>query len=98
MRSNAKMGILVVLAASTAALPQKADSRVPLGQLDDGSSVVFVQAASGGWGIEIAGSRRARFSQQRPADIEFYRGETDIRRLATGYNSVRKQVSGVTAQ
>jgi hypothetical protein len=92
------MGILVVLAASTAALPQQADSRVTLGQLDDGSSVVFVQAASGGWGIEIAGSRRARFSQQRPADIEFYRGETDIRRLATGYNSVRKQVSGVTAQ
>ena len=65
------MGILVVLAASTAALPQQADSRVTLGQLDDGSSVVFVQAASGGWGIEIAGSRTARFSQQRPADIEY---------------------------
>ena len=102
MRRQFPRGIPALLASACLAVAQQpgspATARVVLGQFDDGSSVTFVQAGSAGWGIEIAGPHRARFSQQQSVWIELYGGDADIRQLAAGYNTVRKLASGVTAQ
>src|ERR1035438_6506617 len=101
MKRHFPPGVLMLLASAIPAVAQQgapAGGRVVLSQLDNGSSVAFVQAGSAGWGIEVAGQQRARFSQQQPVWIEFYRSETDIRQLAAGYTSVLKRAEGVTAQ
>ena len=93
-------GVLMLLAIAIPALAQQAapaGGRLVLGQLDNGSSVAFVKADPG-WGIEIAGPRSARFSQQQPVWIELYRSDTDIKQLSVAYSSVRAQADGATAQ
>ena len=94
-------GVLMLFATALPAVAQQgapASGRVVLSQLNNGSSVAFFQAGSAGLGIDVAGQRTARFSQQQPVWIELYRSDTDIKQLAAGYNSVRKQSDGVTAQ
>src|ERR1035438_8996860 len=101
MKRHFPPGVLMLLASAIPAVAQQgapAGGRVVLSQLDNGSSVAFVKAGSGGWGIEVSGQRRARFSQQQPVWIALYRSDTDIKQLAAGYNSVRKQGDGITAQ
>src|ERR1035437_8446051 len=101
MKRHFPPGVLMLLASVIPAVVQQgapAGGRVVLSQLDNGSSVAFVKAGSAGWGIEVAGQRRARFSQQQPVWIELYRSDTDLKQLAAGYSSVRKHADGVHAQ
>ena len=93
---NVRLAILTAVAIATAILPARAAPRVELGQLQTGATVAFVRNASGDWGIEIAGS--PRIVQSKPASVEVYRSERDIRRLAAGYKTVRRSVAGVEAR
>ena len=72
--------------------------RIVLGQLANGADVIFARASTGDWGIEISGSAVPRETQAKPAQIEVYRGDNDIRELAAGYESLRKEAGGVIAR
>lgn len=86
------------LLAASVVFGQPDAGRVELGRLDGGSTVAFVRAASGDWGIEIAGGSAPRLSQPKPARIEVFRSEEDIRLLAAGYRAARKSDAGVDAR
>jgi hypothetical protein len=60
-------------------------NRIALGRLADGDAVTFVRAAGGDWGIEISGDAAPRIAQQKPAQIEVYRGGENASQLASGY-------------
>ena len=72
--------------------------RIPLGRLTNGSDVAFVRSGSGDWGIEISGETVPRIAQQKPAQIEVYRGGENATQLAAGYQSVQKVVGAVVAK
>ena len=69
-----------------------------LGRLQTGATVSFVRAAGGEWGIEIAGAAAPRILQPKPAKLEVFRTEEDIRQLAAGYKTVQKSDSGIDAR
>jgi len=73
-------------------------ARLDLGRLQTGAAVSFVSDSSGEWGIQVAGAAAPRISQPKPAMLEVYRSDNDIRRLAAGYKTVRKTAAGVDAQ
>ena len=73
-------------------------NRVVLGQLLNGAEVAFTRASSGDWGIEISGSAVPRETQPKPAQIEVYRGDDNVRELAAGYQSLRKEAGSVIAR
>ena len=68
-----------------------------LGRLDTGATVSFVRSMVTGWGIAI-GSTATTVYQPRPAALEVFRAEEDIRQLAAGYQTVQKSAAGVDAQ
>lgn len=72
-------------------------NRLVLGPLANGAAVVFVQAGSGDWGIEISGGTAPRLTQPRPAQIEVFAGGESVRQLAVGYQSVKKEADTVVA-
>ena len=74
------------------------NNRIVLGQLANGASVAFVRAGTGDWGIEISGKAVARMTQQKPAQIEVYRGGENVSQLAAGYQSVQKEAGVVVAR
>jgi len=82
---------------SFAAFAQQGD-RVDLGRLETGETVLFVRTAGGEWGIEISGGTSPRLTQQKPAHIEIFRTEEDIRELAAGYKTVRQSASDIDAR
>jgi hypothetical protein len=95
--------LLSLLIASLAPAQQKQAgttdaNRIVLGRLANGAAVTFVRAASGDWGIEIAGAGVPRLTQRKPAQIEVYRGEENVRQLAAGYQSVQKEADAVVAK
>jgi hypothetical protein len=101
MRKRALICVLTCLACAGLPAAQQTvvvGGRIVLGQLDNGSSIAFAPVGPGNWGMEIAGPRSARLSQQQPVWIELYRSETDIKQLSSGYNTVEKQASGVIAR
>ena len=69
-----------------------------MGRLQTGATVSFVRAAGGEWGIEIAGGAAPRILQPKPARLEVFRTEEDIRQLAAGYKTVQKSDSGIDAR
>lgn len=73
-------------------------SRVDLGRLQTGAAVAFTRSAMGEWGIEIAGGPAPGIVQPKPAGIEVYWAEDDIRDLSAGYRSVRKSAGGIDAE
>ena len=76
---------LITAALSVAiSLPAAAQS-ISLGRLQTGAAITFMRTASDGWGIEIAGGIAPRIAQPKPAAIEFYRADDDIRELSAGY-------------
>jgi len=79
------------------AFAQQGD-RVDLGCLQTGATVSFVRAAGGEWGIEIFDGTARRIMQQKPAQIEVFRGEENVRQLAAGYQSVKKKNNTVVAR
>jgi hypothetical protein len=72
-------------------------NRVELGRLANGAVVTFDRAGSGDWGIEISGVAAPRLTQQKPAQIEVFRGDGNVVQLAVGYQSVHKESDGVLA-
>lgn len=105
MKKNVFFGVLLtcLLYASLVSAQQKpadksAANHIALGQLANGATVTFVRAGSGDWGIEISGGAGSRIAQQKPAQIELYRGEDNVRELASGYQSVQKQAGVVIAK
>ncbi|MGA2556621.1 MAG: hypothetical protein ABSG04_10165 [Verrucomicrobiota bacterium] len=63
-----------------------------------GATVSFVRAAGGEWGIEIAGGTAPLIQQGKPAKLEVFRTEEDIRQLAAGYKTVEKSAAGIDGQ
>jgi hypothetical protein len=68
-----------------------------MGRLADGGTVAFICASGGNWGIEISGDAAPRIAQQKPAQIEVYRGGENAGQLASGYQSVQKTAGAVVA-
>ena len=80
------------------ALFAQSGDRVDLGRLQTGATVSFVRATGGEWGIEIAGTTSTLIRQPKPAIMEVYHTDQDIRQLATGYKTVQKSGTGIDAQ
>lgn len=94
-----KTPILTVLMCQVAwALVAQEGSRVDLGRLQTGATVSFVRAAEGEWGIEIAGGAAPLITQPKPARLEVYRSDQDIRQLAAGYSRIQKTADGIDAR
>jgi hypothetical protein len=104
MIQYAPLGALMcLLIAPLAPAEQKqagttAANRIVLGRLANGAAVTFVRASSGDWGIEISGAAAPRMTQQKPAQIEVYRGGENVSQLAAGYQSVEKEADAVVAK
>ena len=89
---------LLCLSLTASALFAQQSARVNLGRLQTGATVSFVRAASGEWGIEITGAAAPRILQPKPATLEAFRTEEDVRRLVAGYKTVRKSAEGIDAR
>jgi hypothetical protein len=87
------LGLCLIVPAAFA----QQGNRVDLGKLKTGSTVSFVQSSQGSWSIEISDGKTLHLSQQKPAIIEIYRTDEDIRNLAAGYKQVQKSNSGIEA-
>jgi hypothetical protein len=73
-------------------------NRIVLGRLANGAAVTFVRAGSRDWGIEISGAAAPHLTQQKPAQIEVFRGEENVSQLAAGYQFVQKETDAVVAR
>ena len=93
----AKYLMLGLCLAGSASLAQPAN-RVDLGRLQTGATVSFVWGATGEWGIEIAGSAIPIIQQSKPARVEVFRAEDDIRQLVSGYQTVQKSATEIDAR
>ena len=96
-RLSGKSLILGLCLAGLLASAQPGD-RADLGRLPTGATVSFVRATEGSWGLEIAGGSAPRIFQTKPARIEVYFTDNDIRQIAVGYNTVEKSAAGVDAR
>ncbi|HWA85598.1 MAG TPA: hypothetical protein VG710_05200, partial [Opitutus sp.] len=76
--------------------PLRAADRVELGRLSTGAAVAFVRDG-GTWGLAITGGPAPEFRQAKPARIEVYRADADIRELDSGYAHVEKSAGGIDA-
>jgi hypothetical protein len=90
--------VLLVLPLGVSALFAQQGGRVDLGRLQTGATVSFARSTSGEWGIEIAGGAAPRLQQPKPAMLDVFRSDDDIRQLAAGYKTVQKTVAGVDAR
>jgi hypothetical protein len=70
---------------------------VDLGRLQTGATVSFVRATGGEWGIEIAGAAAPRILQPKPARLEVFRTEENLRKFAAGYKTVQQSASEIDA-
>ncbi|MGE5845753.1 MAG: hypothetical protein ACM34O_03435 [Ignavibacteria bacterium] len=73
------------------------DNQVQLGNLQTGANVSFIRSAEGEWGIEISGGAAPNLVQKKPAQIEIFRTEEEILRLAAGYKSIQQSASFIDA-
>jgi hypothetical protein len=89
--------VLLISLGGFALLAQQG-SRMELGKLETGATVSFVMSGPGEWGIEIAGAAAPRIVQPKPARLEVFRAEDDIRQPAAGYKTVLKTAAGIDAR
>ena len=75
-----------------------AGDRIELGRLANGADVVFVRPGEGDWGIEISGVAVPRMAQPKPAQIEVYRSDENVKDLAAGYQSVQEEAGVMVAR
>src|SRR5665213_1346879 len=92
--TRAALAIGLCMAGTVASTAQ---GPIQLGRLKTGAVVSFVRSNSGEWGIDIAGSSAPRIAQPKPAAIEIYRSDNDIRDLSAGYKTVRRAAAGIDA-
>jgi hypothetical protein len=71
--------------------------KIKLGRLQTGAAVSFVCDSAGDWGIEISDRSVMFMKQDRPAQIEVFQGGDNVKALAAGYTSVKKEGNAVTA-
>ncbi len=90
--------VLLWFGLAGSALLAQPGSRVDLGQVQTGAMVSFVRAGAGEWGIEIAAPAAPLVSQTRPARLEVFRAEDDMRQLAAGYQRIQKTAAGIDAR
>ena len=86
------------LCLASAAVFAQQGPRSSIGRLESGATVSFVRASSGEWGIEIAGGDAPRITQPRPAMLEVFRAEDEIRQLTAGYRTIRQTRDGIDAR
>ena len=86
------------LCLTGAALLAQENARLDLGQLQTGATVSFIRDAGGEWGMEIVGGTGPRIQQPKPARLEIFRSEQEIRQLAVGYKTVQKSATGMDAR
>ena len=91
-----KYAIIGICLTVSTVLAQQSD-RFELGRLQTGATVSFVRSDSGDWGIEITGSEAPRLIQPKPAKLEIFNSETDVRQLDFGYKTVEKSPAGIEA-
>ena len=94
--------VVCTLALSITQAHAQQGSTISLGRLSTGATVNFVKAASGEWGIDVAGNGTPHISQPQPARFEVYTGslpgpgsKDDLHEVAAGYQTV--QMAGGTA-
>ncbi len=90
--------VLLGLSLSASALFAQQGDRVDLGHLQTGATVSFVRGEGGEWGIEIAGGQAPRILQSKPARLEVYHTEEDIRQLTAGYKSIQQSPDAIDAR
>lgn len=90
--------LLIGLSLTGPSLFAQSSASVDLGRLKTGATVAFTRATSGEWGLEITGGSAPRISQLKPAKLEIFRAEDDIRHLAAGYKTVKKSAEGIDAR
>ena len=73
-------------------------NRIVLGQMTNGENVSFVRSGTGDWGLEVSGHPTPWMTQQKPAQIEIFRGEENFSDLASGYQSVQKEDGDIVAK
>src|SRR5579863_10052958 len=94
-------GTLVCLLIGPLASAQghaNSSGRVELGRLANGATVTFVRSGSADWGLEISFRAGSFLSQQKPAEIEVYRADQNVRDFAVGYQSVQRESGGLLAK
>jgi hypothetical protein len=89
--------VLLGFSLTGTALLAQQGTRIDLGKVQTGATVSFARSAAGEWGIEIVGAAAPRTMQPKPARLEVYRADDDIRTLAAGYKTVQKTAAGVDA-
>ena len=100
MTSNRMFGtcLAVGLCLASPSVAAQQVQRMDLGRLETGATVSFVRASSGEWGIEVTGGVAPRVGQPKPAMVQVYRTEADIRELAVGYRTVERSGPAVEAR
>ncbi len=66
-------------------------NKINFGELQSGAMVSFIRDTTGDWGIEISGNAFPQLLNQKPVQIEVFKGDNNIIQLATGYQSVQKK-------
>jgi hypothetical protein len=89
-------GVVLMFCITESVSADEQGGRIELGRAQTGSTVSF-QVTSNGWGIDISGAHSPKIFQLKPAQIEVYHSDEDIRPLAAGYKTARKTDSGVDA-
>ena len=90
--------LLLGLCLTGSALAAERSDRIDLGSLQTGAKVSFFRDETGEWGLEISGGPAPRILQAKPARLEVYHSDQDIRQLAGGYKTIKKSSSGIEAQ
>jgi len=90
--------VLIGLCLAGSPVLAQQGARVDLGRLQTGATVSFIRSTAGEWGIEIARSAAPRIQQPKPAKLEVFRTEEDIRQLSAGYKTVQKSTAGIVAR
>ena len=90
--------LIAVLCLTATALLAQQNARLELGRLETRATVSFVCSTNGEWGIEIAGGAAPRIQQPKPARLEIFNSEADIRQIVSGYGSVERTANGLDAR
>jgi hypothetical protein len=90
--------IILVLSLIVSVVFAKKDDRIDLGRMQTGATISFILNTEGYWGIEISGGIMPRITQLKPAQIEVYQAEDDIRELKAGYTTVWRTDSFIVAR
>jgi hypothetical protein len=90
--------LLFALSLAGTALFAQQGARIDLGRMQTGATVSFTRSTAGEWGLQIAGGAAPRIVQSKPAKLEVFRTEEDIRQLEAGYKTVQKSATGIEAR